>query len=209
MTFQEYHKIQSIYKRDQKGNFIVGEWTKPEFEYLADKPWTFDEKIDGTNIRIGFDGYNIKIGGRTDRAQIPAFLLGRLAELFSTKKMREVFETHQSEVVLYGEGFGARIQKGGGLYLPDSVDFILFDVRIGNVWLQESSVTDIASQLGLRRTSNLGVGTIFDAVNMVKKGFDSKIGTAKAEGLILRPTVPLFDRMGRRIITKIKCKDFK
>ena len=33
--------------------------------------------------------------------------------------------------VLYGEGYGAKIQKGGGNYRADQ-DFVLFDVRVGS-----------------------------------------------------------------------------
>ncbi len=51
----EYHKIQSIYLRDPETKhkrFLIGQWTLPEFEYLADNEWSFTEKVDGTNIRI-------------------------------------------------------------------------------------------------------------------------------------------------------------
>jgi len=31
----EYHKIQTVFKRDDKGKIIPGDWTLPEFEYLS------------------------------------------------------------------------------------------------------------------------------------------------------------------------------
>lgn len=34
-------------------------------------------------------------------------------------------------VTIFGEGYGVKIQKGGN-YIPDDVNFILFDVRFGN-----------------------------------------------------------------------------
>jgi hypothetical protein len=30
----EYHKIHTIFKRDEKGKLIFGDFSRPEFEYL-------------------------------------------------------------------------------------------------------------------------------------------------------------------------------
>ena len=50
---KEYHKIQSIYKRDEKTRkFIEGQWSLPEFEYLQNNRWLWTDKVDGTNIRV-------------------------------------------------------------------------------------------------------------------------------------------------------------
>ncbi len=38
---KKYHKIQSVFKRDAKNNhktFLLGEYSRPEFEYLKDNP---------------------------------------------------------------------------------------------------------------------------------------------------------------------------
>jgi hypothetical protein len=32
---KEYHKIQTIYKRDEHGKIIIGDYSKPEFKYLS------------------------------------------------------------------------------------------------------------------------------------------------------------------------------
>ena len=45
-------------------------------------------------------------------------------------------------------------------------------------------------------------------IAMARKGFDSIWGAFKAEGIVARPTVELRTRSGKRIITKIKHKDF-
>lgn len=53
----EYHKIQTLFKRDMESKhktLLEGQWTLPEFEYLAGNVWTFTEKVDGTNIRVIF-----------------------------------------------------------------------------------------------------------------------------------------------------------
>jgi ATP-dependent RNA circularization protein (DNA/RNA ligase family) len=213
----EYHKINSIYKRDMSkpgAPFIVGEWSEPAFEYLQNNQWEFTEKIDGTNIRVMFDGNDISFGGKTDNAQIPAHLAKKLEDIFLPRKtiFKEIFnkKDEKTNVILYGEGFGFKIQgKIGTDYLMNDADFVLFDVKIGDWWLERKNVYDIADKLGIKVCPVVGYGTIEEAIKLVKKGFKSAFGTAEAEGLVLRPTCELKDRSGRRIITKIKVRDFR
>lgn len=205
---EKYHKINSLFKRDEKGNFIFDQFSTPEFKYLYENEWVGTEKIDGTNIRIHWNGEKAEIGGRTDSAQIPAFLVNRLQELVETFNWQEVFPDAE-EVTLFGEGYGAKIQKVGGLYKPDGVDFILFDVKIGHWWMKREAVNEIAEKLAIESVPVIFRGTLAEAIEFVKPGFDSTIGNAKAEGLVLVPAVDLFARRGDRIITKLKTKDFK
>jgi hypothetical protein len=206
---KEYHKINSIFKRNMElpnKPFIEGDWAEPEFEYLQNNRWEWTEKIDGTNIRVMFDGNKVFFGGKSDNAQIPANLVKVLQDKFLPQI--DLFkEKFPDGVCLYGEGFGASIQNGGK-YIPGGVDFILFDVLIGTYWLNRESVNEIADTLGLRKVDVVGYGTISEAIELVRNGFNSAIGIAKAEGLVIRPTVGLFNRKGERVITKIKTKDF-
>lgn len=206
----KYHKIQSIYKRDmfsKRKTLIEGEWTLPEFEYLAGNVWTFTEKVDGTNIRVIFKEGSITFGGRTEDAQIPAQLVGRLNERFLplAEKLAEVFP--DGAAVLYGEGYGAKIQKGGGNYRQDQ-DFVLFDVRVGQWWLQRADVGDVAQKLGLDAVPVIGEGTLHDAVAWAKRGIRSTWGDFEAEGIVARPKTELMTRSGHRLVAKIKCRDF-
>lgn len=214
---KQYHKIQTVYLRDPENNYqtlLEGQFAKPEFEFLKDNTWVFTEKVDGTNIRVIFDGENITFGGKTDNAQIPAFLVQKLQERFlgtaNKKKFREIFNNPNgdTEVCLYGEGYGAKIQKGGGNYINDGVDFVLFDVKIGDVWLERENVEDIAKKLDVPVVPIVGEGTLTEAVELVRKGFDSQWGDFVAEGIIARPKTEIKNRLGDRVITKIKHKDF-
>ena len=45
---------------NEEGSFLS--FSKPEFEYLAKSIWVGTEKIDGTNIRIGWDGEKAELG---------------------------------------------------------------------------------------------------------------------------------------------------
>ena len=69
---QEYHKIKNIYERDHETKKIIdGKYTDKTLEFLKDNIWEFTEKVDGTNIRIIWDGHKVSFAGRTDKAQIP------------------------------------------------------------------------------------------------------------------------------------------
>ena len=205
----EYHKIQTLFKREMGNNgkrLLEGQWTLPEFEYLAGNIWTFTEKVDGTNIRVMPNYGVVTFGGRTDSAQIPAQLVARLNERFLpiASKMQEVLGCN---ACLYGEGYGAKIQKGGGNYRADQ-DFVLFDVRVGDYWLQRADVEDVAQKLTLDVVPIIGEGTLYDAIAAAKEGITSTWGSFQAEGIVARPKTELKTRSGHRIITKVKCRDF-
>ena len=205
---KEYHKITTVFKRDPETKcktLLMGKYAEPEFEYLKDNIWLFTEKIDGTNIRVMWENGELKFGGKTDNAQIPVFLYDKLNELFTTDLFTKEFP--DTNICLYGEGYGARIQKGGGNYISDGVDFVLFDVRIGEWWLEREDVGDIANKLELEVVPYVGEGTLEAMVNLVRLGFNSEIGNRRAEGIVARPEIELFGRNGHRIITKIKHKD--
>lgn len=208
----EYHKIHTVFKRDLQSrtkDIIEGEYSRPEFEYLANNAWTFTEKVDGTNIRVILKDGTVTFGGRTDAASIPANLVSRLNERFLTVSARQKFAAAFPDgAVLYGEGYGPKIQKGGGLYRKDQ-DFVLFDIRVGRWWLLRPAVEDVAKCLGIDIVPIVGEGTIKDAVEKVRGGLTSAWGNFQAEGLVLRPKTELLTRGGDRIITKIKGRDFK
>ena len=147
---QEYHKIETLYERDEKTKRLIeGRFRNPTLEYLKDNKFIFTEKINGTNIRVHWDGHKVEFGGRTDKAQIPQALLDRLNQLFGGQVNEEMFEQKfgETEVFIFGEGYGPKIQNGGGY--RDDVDFIIFDVQIAGNWQPRESVEDIANYLKL------------------------------------------------------------
>lgn len=203
---EKYHKIQTVWERDHNNNYktlIAGAWATPAFEYLAQNHWVYTEKVDGTNIRIIWDGERIEFRGRTDRAQIPPFLLDALRENTDPVDFANVFD---APVCLYGEGYGPKIQRGGK-YRADA-SFVLFDVKIGRYWLHRIDVETIAAALGLGVVPIIGDGTLLEMIATVRSGLRSQWGGFEAEGIVARPAVPMFDRRGKRIITKIKGRDF-
>jgi hypothetical protein len=209
---KEYHKIETLFERDEKTKkLIIGKYRSPEIEFLKDNVWQFTEKVDGTNIRIYWDGYNVTFGGRTDRAEIPKHLTERLTELFGGDVNEQMFEQKfgTNEVVLFGEGYGGKIQNGG-LY-RDDVEFILFDVMINGNYQPRESVEDIAKYFDIDIVPIVIEGTLQDGLDYVLANRESAIAKngAKMEGLVGRPRIELQGRSGKRIIVKIKYKDFK
>ena len=201
---REYPKIESLYMRNEKTHrFRLGDFRCPEFEYLYTNDWTATEKVDGTNIRIGWDGESVEIAGRTDRAQMPVFLFERLATLFQPIRFGSM-----DPLTLYGEGYGAKIQKGGGNYIADGVDFVLFDVRCGDWWLRQGDVIDVAEKLGIKQTPTHMGGDLDGIEKLVANGFESAWGEFPAEGVVCKPAVEMNTRSGARIIVKLKTKDF-
>jgi hypothetical protein len=226
----EYHKINAPFKRDEKGKMLHGEWCMPELEYLSRLEWEFTEKVDGTNIRITFNqAGGFHLAGRTDNAQIPKPLFQRLEELcnYIGRSVGDIMIERQiPQLTIYGEGYGPRINGGGKYaYTPE---FVAFDIKVGDFWLLRKDVDDFCAKVGLESVPVLGRSTLHEGFELVRTGcmlsmsggriahISSKFtglrsmwGPFEAEGVIAVPAVPLFDRAGRRIITKIKARDFK
>jgi RNA ligase len=207
----EYPKIQTAFKRDERNIIIPGDWTLPEFAYLADLPWIWTEKIDGTNIRLHFDGTRVTIGGRTENAQVPKPLVANLGTLMDPKLWVGEFpqlDVDDCDMTVYGEGYGAKIQSGG-MYRQDQA-LIVFDVRVGPWWLLDDGIESVASSLGLETVPRIiGTMTLNEAAEAVRSGkIRSRFEGARIEGLVGRPAVPLFNRKGERCMVKIKAKDF-
>ena len=206
-----YHKIETLFERDMEGNkkLIEGKYRNECVEFLKDNQWTFTEKVDGTNVRIIWNGHKVSFGGRTDNSQMPMPLMERLKELFEGNTNEELFEQKfgETQVVFYGEGYGGNIQSGS-LY-KQTQDFILFDVKVDETWLKRDDVEKIAQTFNLDVVPVILVGTIQEAVDLVKTKPISPIGEGKpSEGLVGVPNARLTDFRGNRVIVKIKVCDF-
>ena len=209
-----YNKISNIYKRESERpcNLIEGDYLKESYSYLKDLEWVATEKIDGTNIGVVWNGYEISYQGRTEKSQMQKNVVAVLDTMFSNDTIEIIEEIFgESEVVFFGEAFGGNIQKPGRLY-REEVSFILFDiyyVSSGN-YLPRESVEEIGARLDLEVVPIMMTGTLEEIVNFVKSGPTSLVAKEhlKIEGVVATPIVPLRERDGKRIIVKIKCRDF-
>lgn len=211
-NFPKYPKINSLYKRDDRGNF-TSTFSQEEFEYLYENKWIGTEKIHGTNIRLAWDSETGErhILGRGNNTQIPYPLGKVLNNIIHSVPFEEQFAT-ANKVVLFGEGFGKGIQKPGADYRADGPDFILFDIWIDGWWLKREDVEHLGNQFNLGVVPLRFQGTLKQAENLVKGGLVSTVAEnhkLPAEGLVLFPEVPLRTRKGDRVITKLKTEDYR
>lgn len=211
---KEYCKIHSVWKRAQEKpcQILVGEFARPEFAYLERVPWIATEKVDGTNVRVMWNGFDVTFGGKTDNAQMPTPLLKVLQQQFlDVDRWRTQFPSfHEqaTQVCLYGEGFGGSIQRGGATYGPNQ-RFVLFDVKVGPWWLERAAVEDVARGMGCDVVPIVGEGYLRDLCRHVEIGVKSSYGDFLMEGFVMKPTVTLMDRKGDRILAKIKTSDYR
>ena len=212
----EYPKIETLFRRSEEGQRnVTKEIRCPEF--LIPRTWMVTEKIDGTNIRLCLDGENgtLDIRGRTDAAQLPPHLLNMLREKYTYEKVAAAFEPGVTAII-FGEGYGAKIQKGGGDYNPNPA-FRIFDVAVlaGKVWwLEWDAIKSVACKIDTETVPLLAtIADIDFTVDEVRIGINSVVaaieGTARfAEGIVARTTPLLLFRNGDRLMWKLKTKDF-
>ena len=214
----EYPKIETLYNRNEKTHSVIpGQLRLAEFDNIH--RWQITEKIDGTNIRVGLSANGQVIcNGRTDNAQLPGPLLSYLQATFTAEKLAAVFNTDdQGEVLLFGEGYGPKIQKGG-IYRRDMA-FRLFDVRVGPWWLEPDAIADVAAKLNIMTVPFLGEIDVLpqtgdDLKTLLGNNGNSTVALqdqgsgGRAEGIVARTAPLLLTRRGERLMWKLKFRDF-
>lgn len=192
-------------------------------------------KDDKLNEEVYGVSFGVEYKGKTDNAQIPNHLLAFLKEKYPPNVVlgalglkefipidefvehRWVNEKGEIDVnrvpylyTIYGEGYGMKIQSGGN-YMRNGVGFIVFDVKVNDTYLLTENYRGIAEKMGAPCVPDMGMMTIDEAIEIVKRGFKSSIAENKdynAEGIVLKAPLGLRTRMGERLILKIKTCDF-
>lgn len=190
----------------------------------------WDGGIEGRTIN-GVE-FKVRIAGKTDNAQIPKNLLKHMQEKYPNEKvltalgLKEFIPVEEWEnehnwltyeqipniYTIYGEGYGEGIQSGGW-YIKGGNEFIVFDVKVNDIYLKTDARDEIATKLGAPIVPFIGYFTLDEAIAFVRKGFRSHVAqnpdAKMAEGLVLRTDLGLCNRMGNRLIVKIKYEDFQ
>ena len=189
-----------------------------------------------TNIPVGVH-FDVRIAGKTDNAQIPKNLLKHMQEKYPNEKVFaalglkefipvEEWAEHKwvddkgnpnvlaipAMYTIYGEGYGEGIQSGGW-YIKGGNEFIVFDVKVDDIYLKTEARDEIATKLGAPIVPLIGYFTLDEAIDYVRNGFRSVVAenpeAKMAEGLVLRTDLGLRNRMGKRLIVKVKYEDFQ
>lgn len=207
---REYQKIETLYKFNNVTKRFTREFYNPIVEYLKDCAWIVSEKIDGTNIRVHWDGHRVEWSGRTDASQLPKEVEALLQETFGESEI--IFEQNfgEKEVFLFMECYGGKIQ--GGLY-GGKERLIGFDVMIGTTYLDKMIIKDIFDKFGVETVRFSKVDNLQEAIDFVRlnkapsEHCDTRMN--EIEGLVCVPAMRLYDHQGKRIIVKIKKKDLE
>jgi len=229
----EYGKTENLLARDpDEPQFMLGDVFRKE-EFRIPALWHVTEKIDGTNMRLIYRpaAKLIEVRGRSDRANVPGDLLEHMMGLAPLELFSRVFDDYLGEeaiengasVTIYGEGFGAGIQKGGG-YGPTK-RFAAFDILYtrytfgedgedgesgwtSHSWCNPATVSMLCAELGIEEVPLVGPKlTLDDIYAFVARGQSAFGPEAPFEGIVARTDPYLFTQGGSRLMFKLKCAD--
>jgi len=199
-----YAKIENLYK---------------DIRILDFKECYAMEKVHGTSAHVAYKDGKIRFfsGG----AKYETFV-----KIFDVDALTKAFEAlGHIDVVVYGEAYGGKMQGMSHTY-GKLLQFIAFEVKIENTWLNVPNAEDVSDKLGLEfvpykkgpatidwlngqmyRSSDIairiGIGcTIKDNVTFLEE-------ERLREGIVIRPLNEYRDNRGNRVIIKHKHPKFK
>lgn len=205
-----YPKIDTLFDRGEDFNVDLNRFRRPEFAFIGD--WLVMEKLDGANISIYADRDGTKWRGRTSKANfIPDITnhLNLLVESWHDPLQAKIAEHKLDSLEIFGEVYGPKVQAGG-IYSTE-IKTKFYDIRVNqNLWLDHATLLKYALELGFG-VPQTGFADLNKIIYDVSHGFETfeKGGTGGiAEGLIAKTEVPLYNNAGKRLIWKLKHKDF-
>lgn len=206
---KEYHKIETLFKFDNSTKKFTNEFYNQNVELLKNHLWVFTEKIDGINFRIYWDGHKLTYAGRTDNAMFTDKQIEFIENQLVNEEKEIMFEQafQDKEVIVFGELYGNKIQNGGLYTNGEGLAFKVFDVLINDIYLTYESTKILCEQLNYDIVPIVLEGTIDDGINYVKNNNISTFSKATLEGLVGKPIGDFRDRLGKRIVVKIKKRD--
>ena len=127
--------------------------------------------------------------------------------------IRRFQEIGVSDICIYGEAYGGKIQGMKDTY-GDKLRFIVFDVKIGGMWLDVPKMDQITDTMGLKVVPWRMIDATIEEINSVRDqgstvGYELGNEGKKREGVVLRPLIECTLNNGKRIIAKHKRDDFR
>jgi hypothetical protein len=175
------------------------------------------EKVHGTNSKIAWkqnpsnpSQYQLVFssGGTKHELFVSLFNKDVLTEAFKNMGITD------RDIIVFGESYGGKEQGMSETYGKLN-KFIVFDVKIGENWLDVPKADEFAKSLGLEFVHYRKISTDLAAID-AERDADSEqairngVGPGKQrEGVVLRPLIELTKNNGDRIISKHKRDEFR
>lgn len=174
------------------------------------------EKIHGTSAHVSWNAGQLGFfaGGESHE---------NFVKLFAQETLTAAFVAlGHDKAMVFGEAYGGRCQGMKATY-GDKLDFVAFDVRIGETWLSVDNAAEVVAKLGLKFVHFVRIKTDLTEIDRWRDAPSEQAfrnGCADPanpetwkirEGVVLRPIVEMY-RPGRddggRIICKHKRPEF-
>lgn len=189
-----YADIENLYK-DQK-------------VLLFKEAWAL-EKVDGCSAWLDYRENNLFYHtGCGNKAGFP--------KLFDHEKLLAYMREHfgSKDVTLYGEHYGGSIQNNHQFMYGKEQDFIMFDIKVGDVWLSFDKVKKLGKAMGIPVVNGVLVKATKDMLDKVRTApsdLSIKKGCGKRmrEGIVIRPLEEFTSNNGDRVIAKYKNEEFE
>ena len=165
------------------------------------------EKVHGTSAHIKWNEGLITFFSGGEKHD-------RFVSLFDEANLRAGFlALGHPEVTVYGEAYGGKQQGMSHTYGPD-LKFIVFDVQIGEAWLNVPNMDEVAKKLGFEVVPWEETSTELDVLNVLRDK-PSEVAVRRGmgadkqrEGVVLRPLEEMMTNNGHRVIVKHKIDKF-
>ena len=181
--------------------------------FLFHKTYAFTVRTEPSFIN------NKKIPGYTDCYEIKFFSGGekhsKFITLFDSEALTKVFAENVDcdEMTIFGEAYGGK-QQGMSHTYGKELKFIVFDVKIGHVWLDVPKTHKLATKFGLEFVHYVKCTTDMQQLNFFRdtpsvQAIRNGCGDSKLrEGVVLRPLIEVRKNNGSRVIAKHKNENF-
>lgn len=160
------------------------------------------EKIHGTSAHITLkDGQLTFFSGGEKHANFVV--------LFDAEALKAKMELVGTEVVVFGEAYGGS-QQGQKWRYGDKLKFVVFEVKVGDYWLNVPNADQVCQSLGLEFVYYKMIPTDMASIDAERDAPSEQakrngvVAPCPREGVVLRPVIELLKNNGERICAKHK-----
>lgn len=161
------------------------------------------EKIHGTSAHVALKDGQLRFFSAGEKHE-------NFIKLFNVDALLEaMLGLGRPEVVVFGEAYGGK-QQGQSWRYGKNLKFVVFDVKVGDYWLDVPNAQQVAERLGLEFVHYKRVSTDLAALDAERDAPSEQArrngveGDQPREGVVLRPIREFHDNSGHRIISKHK-----